>query len=97
MLFHIQATHSYETCLANDPEKKKILRNALKSAEQKGVKIHNLVSSRPAHTLWMIVEAETFADVASLFEFHLGMGPVEVLPVHDSVQRRKEMGHWGSN
>ena len=51
MLFHIQATHSYETCLANDPEKKKILRDALKSAEQKGVKIHNLVSSRLAHTL----------------------------------------------
>ena len=38
MLFHIQATHSNETCLANDPEKKKILRDALKSAEQKGVK-----------------------------------------------------------
>ena len=63
MLFHIQATHSYGTCLAKDPEKKKILRDALGSAEQKGVKIHNLVSSRPAHTLWMIVEAETFEAI----------------------------------
>ena len=51
MLFHIQATHSYETCLANDPEKKKNLRDALKSAEQKGVKIHNLVSKAGSYTL----------------------------------------------
>ena len=68
MLFHIQATHADETCLANDPEKKKILRDTLKSAEQKGVKIHNLVSSRPAHTLWMIVEAETFEAIDEMFE-----------------------------
>ena len=68
MLFHIQATHSYEMCLTNDPEKKKILRDALKSAEHKGVKIHNLVSSRPAHTLWMIVEAETFEAIDEMFE-----------------------------
>ena len=68
MLFHIQATHSYETYMANDQEKKKILRDALKSAEQKGVKIHNLVSSRPAHKLWMIVEAETFEAIDEMFE-----------------------------
>ena len=68
MLFHIQATHSYETCLANDSEKKKILRDALRSEEKKGVKIHNLVSSRPAHKLWMIVEAETFEAIDEMFE-----------------------------
>ena len=85
MLFDIQATHSYETCLANDPEKKKILRDALKSAEQKGVKIHNLVSSRPTHTLWMIVEAETFEVIDEMFEPIRAMtdaviDPVKVLP-----------------
>ena len=67
MLFHIQATHSYETCLANNPEKKKILRDAFQNSEQKGVKIHNLVSSIPAHTLWMIVEAETFEAIDEMF------------------------------
>jgi len=25
------------------------------------------------------------------------MGPVEVLPVNDNVQRRKDMGYWGQN
>ena len=81
MLFHIQATHSYETCLANDPEKKKILRDALKSAEQKRVKIHNLVSSRPAHTLWMIVEAETFEAIDEMFEPIRAMTDAVINPV----------------
>ena len=77
MLFHIQATHSYETCLANDPEKKKILRDALKSAEQKGVKIHNLVSSRPAHTLWMIA----FEAIDEMFEPIRAMTDAVINPV----------------
>ena len=81
MLFHIQATHSYETCLANDSEKKKILRDALKSAEQKGVKIHNLVSSRPAHRLWMIVEAETFEAIDEMFEPIRAMTDAVINPV----------------
>ena len=33
----------------------------------------------------------------SLFDFHLGMGPVEVLPVKDLVQLRKDQGFWGAN
>ena len=70
MLFHIQATHSFETCLANDPEKKKILRDALNSAEQKGVKIHNLVSRMPAHALWMIVEAETLKPLTKCLNLY---------------------------
>ena len=43
MLFHIQSTHSYKTCGANDPEKKKIMRSAFLNAEEKGIKIHSLV------------------------------------------------------
>ena len=50
MLFHIQSTHSYQTCGANDPEKKKLMRSAFHSAEEKGIKIHSLVMNRPSHT-----------------------------------------------
>jgi len=48
-----------------------------------------------SHRSFAVVEADTFDDVASLFEFHLAMGPVEVLPVNDNVQRRKDLGYWG--
>ena len=38
MLFHIQSTHSYKTCGANDPDKKKIMRSTFLSAEEKVLK-----------------------------------------------------------
>ena len=41
MLFHIQSTHSYKTCGAKDPEKKKIMRSAFLSAGEKGIKIQS--------------------------------------------------------
>ena len=58
-----------------------ILRDALKSVEQKGVKINNLVSSRPAHTLWMIVEAETFEAIDEMFEPIRAMTDTVINPV----------------
>ena len=57
MLFHIQSTHSNKTCGANDPEKKKIMRSAFLSAEEKGIKIHSLVMNRPSHTVFMVAES----------------------------------------
>ena len=57
MLFHIQSTHSYKTCGANDPEKKKIMRSAFLSAEEKGIKIHSLVVNRPSHKVYMVAES----------------------------------------
>ena len=62
MLFHIQSTHSYKTCGANDPDKKKILRSAFLSAEGNGVKIHSLVVNRPSHNVYMVAESETFVN-----------------------------------
>ena len=67
-MFHIQATHSYQTCLANDPEKKKIMRGAFLNAKEKGIKIHSLVASRPSHTIWMIAESETFEAIDEMFD-----------------------------
>ena len=67
-MFHIRATHSYQTCLANDPEKKKIMRGAFLNAEEKGIKIHSLVANRPSHTIWMIAESETFEAIDEMFD-----------------------------
>ena len=36
MLLYVQSTHSYQTCGANDPEKKKLMRSAFHSAKEKG-------------------------------------------------------------
>ena len=81
MLFHIQSTHSYQTCGANDPEKKKLMRSAFHSAEEKGIKIHSLVMNRPSHTVFMVADSGTFEDIDKMFEPILTMTDAIITPV----------------
>ena len=81
MMFHIQATHSYQTCLANDPEKKKLMKGAFLNAEEKGIKIHSLVTNRPSHTIWMIAESETLEAIDEMFDPILTMTDAIITPV----------------
>ena len=81
MLFHIQSTHSYKTCGANDPEKKKIMRSAFLSAGEKGIKIHSLVVNRPSHNVYMVAESEIFQGIDKMFEPKLTMTDAKITPV----------------
>jgi hypothetical protein len=81
MLFHIQSTHSYKTCGANDPEKKKIMRSAFLSTEENGVKIHFLGVNRKSHTVCMVAESETFEEIDKMFEPILTMTDPIITPV----------------
>ena len=81
MLFHIQSTHPYQTCGANDPEKKKLMRSAFHSAKEKGINIHSLVMNRPSHTVFMVAESETFEDIDKMFEPILTMTDAIFTPV----------------
>ncbi len=81
MLIHIQSTHSYKTCGANDPGKNKIMRNAFLNAEEIGIKIHSLVVNRPSHTVYMIAESENFEDIDKMFEPILTKTDDKITPV----------------
>ena len=81
MMFHIQATHSYQTCGANDPDKKKLMRSTFLNAEEKGIKIHSLVTDRPSHTIDMIAESEAFEALDKMFDPILTMTDAIINPV----------------
>ena len=81
MLFHIQSTHSNQTCGANDPEKKKLMRSAFHSAKEKGIKIHSLVMNRPSHADFMVADSGTFEDIDKMFEPILTMTDAIITPV----------------
>ena len=81
MLIHIQSTHSYKTCGANDPGKNKIMRSAFLNAEEIGIKIHSLVVNRPSHTVYMIAESENFEDIDKMFEPILTKTDDKITPV----------------
>ena len=57
----------------------------LRVLSRKDLRFIYLVSSRPAHTLWMIVEAETFEAIDEMFEpiramTYAVINPVMALP-----------------
>ena len=95
MLFHIIAQHDHATCprVSQGPEAVRAGQTWVEGNE--AVKVIGAWGYPVSHRQFAVVEADKFEDVAALFENHLGMGPVEVLPVHDTVQRRKDMGFWG--
>ena len=97
MLFHISAQHDHTTCnmVLHGPESMKTTQAWIEGNDS--VKVIGAWGYPVSHRSFAVVEADDFADVTSLLQFHLGMGPVEVQPVHDNVQRRKDLGHWGQS
>ena len=95
MISHISAQHDHGTCtrVLHGPEAVKTGQAWVEGNDS--VKVIGAWGYPVSHRSLAVVEADTFDDVASLFEFHLAMGPVEVLPVNDNVQRRKDLGYWG--
>ena len=81
MIVHVTWSHSYETCGAHDAETAKINRQAYDTASEKGVTVHSIYSNRPEHTMFMILEADTFEQIDAFFDPLLEMGTGEVTPV----------------
>ncbi|MEC9320881.1 MAG: DUF3303 family protein [Chloroflexota bacterium] len=95
MLFHITAQHDHTTCPRVLQGSEGLRPGTAWVEGSDTAKVIGAWGYPVSHRSFAVVEADTFEDVAALFENHLGMGPVEVIPVHDNVQRRKDMGLWG--
>ena len=67
--------------------KKEVIKNYFKN---KNVKVIGAWGYPVGHRVFAVVEADKFEDVAKLFEFHLAQGPVEVIPVRDALQSRRD-------
>ena len=81
MIVHVTWSHSYETCGAHDVETAKINKQAYDTASEKGVTVNSIYSNRPEHTMFMILEADTFEQIDAFFDPLLEMGTGEVTPV----------------
>ena len=100
MIFHIIAERDHSTC--GRVENGVVTKTWEESEEgatawvegNDDVTIHGVWGYPVQHRIFAVVEADTFEAVESLFDFHLAKGPVEVLPVKDLVQNRKDLGFW---
>jgi len=101
MIFHVIAEHDHSTCgrVENGVVTKTwedVAPNATAWVEgSDDVQVLGVWGYPVQHRIFAIVEADTFESVESLFDFHLAKGPVEVLPVRDLIQSRKDLGLWG--
>jgi hypothetical protein len=101
MIFHVIAEHDHSTCgrVENGVVTKTwedVAPNATAWVEgSDDVQVLGVWGYPVQHRIFAIVESDTFEAVESLFDFHLAKGPVEVLPVRDLIQSRKDLGLWG--
>ena len=101
MIFHVIAEHDHTTCgRVENGAVTKTMAEVSKTGQvwvegNADVTVLGVWGYPVSHRVFAVVEADTFEAVTELFEFHLGRGPVEVLPVHDIVQARKDSGFWG--
>ena len=86
MIFQIIAQHDHATCgfVQHGKESMKKRGDWVEGSDK--VKVLGAWGYQTSHRLFGIVESNTYEAVAEHFEYHLGRGPVEVLPVKDMVQ-----------
>ena len=81
MLFHITANHSYDTCHTHDGEKQEIQRDVFSNAENNGMKVHFHLVNRLEHATYLLVEADSFEAIDTVFDPILELGHYEITPV----------------
>ena len=93
MLFHITHVHTPETCPGKDPEKvRETFGKMLGSAEQLGIKLIGAWVDGPAHTAFILVEADSPEQLFDFFVPTANMARAEVRPVQDilSLLKRRD-------
>ncbi len=87
MLFHFTHVHTPETCPYHDPEKARAtLGKMLSSAEQLGVKLLGVWTDPPAHTIYIVVDADSAQKIEELLAPAFEIGHAETRVVQDGLQ-----------
>ena len=87
MLFHITHIHNWENCPAHDPEKAKAtFGKMLANREESGAKVIGAYVDPPAHTFFLIVEANDANQIELLLDPVFELGSAEIRPVSNALE-----------
>ena len=81
MTVHATWYYSYEACKTHDAEGQRLIKKAFASASEKGVTVHSVYSNRPEHTMFMVLEADTFEQIDDFFDPLLEIGHADISSV----------------
>jgi hypothetical protein len=86
MLFHITHIHNWENCPAHDPEKaKSTFGKMLANADASGVKLLSAFVDPPAHTFYLIIEANDAKQLELFLDPVFKLGSAEIRPVSNAL------------
>ena len=87
MLFHITHIHNWENCPAHNPENAKgTFGKLLANDNNSGAKIKSAYVDPPAHTFYLIVEANDAKQLELLLEPVFELGSAEIRPISDALE-----------
>ncbi len=87
MLFHITHVHNWENCPAHDPEKAKAtFGKMIANANGSGAKLKGAYVDPPAHTFYLIVEADDAKQLELLLDPVFELGSAEIRPISDALE-----------
>ena len=92
MLFHVKHTHNPETCPAGQPEMIRTTFGTVVSEEharKTGTKLLGCYADAPAHSTYIIVEADAAEKVGAFLTPLLKLGFAEIRPVTNLVEEAK--------
>jgi hypothetical protein len=95
MLFHLTHVHTPESCPSHNPEGMKKMAQLMKSAEERGVRIHGMWTCTWQHTIYGVIEAESADALEAWTEPALEIGQATITPVTDAVATLKRLTGGG--
>ena len=104
MLFHVTATHYWESCIGRMMVKGTVSHQVGIEGERwvegnDDVKVLCAWEYQSSHRCYALVEAAEYDSVVQLFNPRVRLmwvGDVDILPVNDMISRRKDSGDWGN-
>ncbi len=84
MRFHITHTHEPRDCIAHKPDEiKRVVKGMMAGADAAGVKVVSMHVAIPAHTLYLIVDADSNEQLDAMMDTGLEWGRATITPVGD--------------
>ena len=81
MIWHMEHRHTGATCFSADESKRALWDQAVESAKENGVTVHQFLVNASAHRFFFVIEAPDYDSIEETFGRSKTLGELEITPV----------------
>jgi len=81
MLFHVTHTHTYQTCMGHDNERKTKFLETVSAGDLLNVKVHGVYADPPGHQIFMVLETDTMEQLVKFLNPIIDFGNYNIRPI----------------